>query len=67
MKARRGGYTSYAIGVGIVWAVILVLMSLFGPADKRPDIFKVFGGFAIGWVSATIARRVYPPPKRQRP
>jgi hypothetical protein len=24
----------------------------------------VFGGWVIGWLSATIARIVYPPPKR---
>jgi hypothetical protein len=24
----------------------------------------VFGGWWIGWLSATIARAVYPPPKR---
>jgi len=26
----------------------------------------VFGGFVIGWLSATIARYVYPPPKKYR-
>jgi hypothetical protein len=26
----------------------------------------VFGGFAIGWLSATIARSVYPPPKSRK-
>jgi hypothetical protein len=49
-----------------VWAVILVVISLAGPADKRNNIFLVFAGFAIGWVSATIARYVYPPPKKYR-
>ena len=29
--------------------------------------FLVFGGFVIGWLSATIARYVYPPPKKYRP
>jgi len=66
MNARRGTYTSYSIAVGIVWAVILVLVSLFGPADKRHTFFVVFGGFVIGWLSATIARYVYPPPKKYR-
>jgi len=27
-------------------------------------ILLVFFGFCIGWVSTTIARYVYPPPKR---
>jgi hypothetical protein len=49
-----------------VWAVILVLVSLLGSADKRDKFFLVFLGFAVGWVSATIARYVYPPPKNYR-
>ena len=64
MNARMRTYTSYSIGVGIVWAVILVLTSLLASADKRHTIFLVFGGFVIGWLSATIARYVYPPPKK---
>jgi membrane-associated phospholipid phosphatase len=49
-----------------VWAVILILTSLLASPSKAHTIFVVFGGFAIGWLSATIARYVYPPPKRQR-
>lgn len=64
MNAQRGTYTAYSIGVGTVWAAILVIASLVSPADKRKTIFLTFGGFTIGWVSATIARYVYPPPKR---
>jgi len=30
------------------------------------SIYVVFGGFVIGWLSATIARYVYPPPKKYR-
>jgi hypothetical protein len=59
-------YTAYSIGVGIVWAIVLMLASLLDPAGKRNNIFLVFFGFAIGWVSATIARYVYPPPKKYR-
>jgi tetrahydromethanopterin S-methyltransferase subunit F len=66
MNARKRSYTVYGIGVGIVWAVILVVVSLFSPAGKRHTVFTVFGGFVIGWVSATIARYVYPPPKKYR-
>ncbi len=66
MNARMRTYTAYSMGVGIVWAILLVLASLFDPAGRRNDIFLVFFGFAIGWVSATIARYVYPPPKKYR-
>jgi uncharacterized membrane protein YgaE (UPF0421/DUF939 family) len=66
MNPQRRSYTTYSIAVAIVWAVILVLASLFASAGKRHDIFVVFGGFVIGWLSATIARYVYPPPKKYR-
>lgn len=67
MTARTGSYTTYSVGVGIVWAVLLVLASVLAPAGKLHTIFVVFGGFVIGWLSATIARYVYPPPKKYRP
>jgi hypothetical protein len=60
-------YTAYSIAVGIVWAVLLLLLvSLLASPAKRNTFFVIFGGFAIGWLSATIARYVYPPPKKYR-
>jgi hypothetical protein len=66
MSTRVRTYTAYSIGVGVVWAIVLVLASLLASAGRRNSIFVVFGGFAIGWISATIARYVYPPPKKYR-
>ena len=66
MNSRMRSYAAYSVGVGIVWAIRLVLAWLLGPAGKRNNVFLVFFGFAIGWVSATIARYVYPPPKKYR-
>lgn len=66
MNARMRTYTAYSAGVGIVWAVLLVLVSLLAPAGKRNNILLGFAGFVIGWLSATIARYVYPPPKKYR-
>ena len=66
MSAPMRSYTAYSIAVGIVWAVLLPLVSSFASASKRDNIFLVFLGFAIGWLSATIARYVYPPPKKYR-
>ncbi|MDA8320159.1 MAG: hypothetical protein M0030_10200 [Actinomycetota bacterium] len=66
MNARLRSYPVYGLGVGVVWAVILVLVSLFGRDERRRTTFLVFGGFASGWVSATIARSVYPPPRKYR-
>jgi hypothetical protein len=39
VNARKGTYTTYSIGVGIVWAVILVMVSLASSADKRHTFF----------------------------
>ena len=66
MNIRTRSYTTYSIGVGIVWAVILVVTSVSASAARWHTILVVFGGFVIGWLSATIARYVYPPPKKYR-
>ena len=66
MNPRMRSYTAYSIAVAIVWAVLLVLVSLVDSASVRHNVFVVFGGFVIGWLSATIARYVYPPPKKYR-
>lgn len=46
--------------------MILVLAWLLDPAGDRPYVLLVLLGFALGWTSATIARWVYPPPKKYR-
>ena len=64
MRRRFSTYTSYSIACAIVWAVILAGVSLTADAATRREFLLVCGGWAIGWLSATIARAVYPPPKR---
>jgi hypothetical protein len=66
MRTLRRTYTGYSIGVAIAWALRLVLVWRFAPADKRKSNILVFLGFVIGWTSATIARQVYPPPAKYR-
>ena len=60
----RNTYTGYSIGCAIVWAVILAAVSLAADYPTRHKFMMVFAGWVIGWLSATIARAVYPPPKR---
>jgi hypothetical protein len=36
---------------------------IYGKESMQP-ILLVFFGWCIGWVSETIARYIYPPPKR---
>jgi hypothetical protein len=62
---RHRSYTVYSIGCGVVWAVILIIAAAKGSSSLH-NLLMVFGGFAIGWLSATIARSVYPPPKSRR-
>jgi hypothetical protein len=50
-----------------VWAVILIVSATTASASKQNTIRLVGLGWAIGWLSATIARAVYPPPKSRHP
>ncbi|MGH3522957.1 MAG: hypothetical protein ACRDU4_09030 [Mycobacterium sp.] len=63
MRRHRNTYTGYSIGCAVVWAVILAVVSAVADTATRHTIVLVFGGWVIGWLSATIARAVYPPPK----
>jgi hypothetical protein len=62
VMSLRKTYTGYSIGCAVVWGVILTIAEVFYP--NRLHTFRlVGGGWLIGWVSATIARSVYPPPE----
>jgi hypothetical protein len=57
-------YWSYSAGLAIAWAVHLILARMIRGREGAQVNLLVFFGFCIGWVSTTIARYVYPPPKR---
>ncbi len=57
-------YWMYSIGCFVVWGVILVVVAAQGTSEKTHTILLVLAGWVIGWVSGTIARFVYPPPRR---
>ena len=62
--SRFRNYWIYSAGLAVVWAIALILaFTIRGLAGGRVFLL-VFGGFCIGWVTTTIARFVYPPPKR---
>jgi len=63
MRRRSNSYTGYSIACAIVWAVILAVVSAVGDSKTTHTFVLIFGGWWIGWLSATIARAVYPPPK----
>jgi hypothetical protein len=66
MKLSLKTYTAYSIGCAVVWAVILAAVASEASKDTLHTFFLLFLGWVIGWLSATIARAVYPPPKSWR-
>ena len=61
---RFRNYWIYSAGLAIAWAVVLLLALVIRGTQSAQTLLLVFFGFCIGWVSTTIARYVYPPPKR---
>lgn len=61
--SRFRNYWIYSAGLAIVWAVVLTLALMTRGKTNAQPYLLVFAGFCIGWVSTTIARFVYPPPK----
>jgi hypothetical protein len=61
---RFRNYWTYSAGLAIAWAVVLILARAIRGSESAQTYLLVFLGFCIGWVSTTIARYVYPPPKR---
>lgn len=63
MRLRRN-YWVYSAGLAVAWAVVFAVRAAMGDQATMSTVVNVFAGFVIGWVSATIARYVYPPPVR---
>ena len=62
----RNTYTGYAIGCAIVWALIWMIVPRTASKETVDKLKVMFPGWVVGWTSATIARYVYPPPKKKR-
>ena len=65
--SRFRNYWIYSAGLAVVWAIILIVVFTTRGAGVGDTLLLVFGGYCIGWVTTTIARFVYPPPKRWVP
>lgn len=61
---RFRNYWIYSVGLAIAWVVVLMLTLTIRGEEGAQTTLLVFFGFCIGWVSTTIARYVYPPPRR---
>jgi flagellar biosynthesis protein FliR len=57
-------YLAYSIGCAVAWGVVWVIVAITAPKSTIDHVAYVFGGWVIGWVSASIARMVYPPPRQ---
>jgi hypothetical protein len=67
LRKHSNTYAGYSIACAVVWAIVLGAVWV-GADNATRHTFAVFsGGWAIGWLSATIARFVYPPPKPRKP
>ncbi len=60
---RFRNYWTYSAGLAIAWVVALILVQIIRGSEDVQRTLLVFFGFCIGWISTTIARYVYPPPK----
>ena len=58
-------YTAYSIGCAIAWAVLWIILATTAKKETLNDVLMVFTGWLIGWTSATLARSLYPPPKKR--
>ncbi len=67
ITARRSTYASYSVGSAAVWTVILAVGRRRLDARTWDTLRLVAGGWWTGWLSATIARVGYPPPKPLTP
>jgi hypothetical protein len=66
MRTRLKTYTAYGIGSAVAWLVILAIATGAADESKRRTIRLTCADWWLGWLSATIARQVYPPPLRWR-
>jgi hypothetical protein len=62
---RLSTYTAYSIGCAIAWALLWAILATTADKETLRRVLLVFLGWCIGWLSATIARAVYPPPKKR--
>jgi hypothetical protein len=63
MHAGLRSYKAYSFGCVLVWLIILAIAA-GADESKRRTIQLTCASWWLGWLSATIARHVYPPPSR---
>lgn len=66
MHASTRSYAAYGIASALAWLVVLAVTARTADEGKRRAVRLTCAGWWLGWLSATIARQVYPPPRRWR-
>jgi hypothetical protein len=62
LRVQFRNYWVYSAGLLIAWLALFGVVALVH--HQKLHTFVLVGlGFLIGWISTTIARYVYPPPK----
>ena len=64
---RINSYAGYGIACAAVWALILAVAQRRLEPGTRTTLRLACAGWWSGWTSATIARVLYPPPKKLEP
>jgi len=60
----RVDYLGWSLACGIAWAVIWILLATLAGMNTVHTFGYIFVGWVIGWGMATLARAVYPAPRR---
>jgi hypothetical protein len=60
MKLRARTYKAYSIGCVIAWAAVLLTVRTRRDSATFRSVRLFCLGWWMGWLSATIARAVYP-------
>jgi hypothetical protein len=67
MRPRLNTYTAYSVGCAATWAAILLAAQRLADTETRKAMQLGCAAWWSGWMSATIARVGYPPPKKLGP
>ncbi|HVS58526.1 MAG TPA: hypothetical protein VHD60_02175 [Candidatus Saccharimonadales bacterium] len=59
MTFKRRSYATWSIACFAVWAIIFVVGFVFNLHRDGHPVLYVFFGWVLGWLGATIARRIY--------
>jgi hypothetical protein len=66
MKLIQKNYVGYSIACAVAWAIVLSVVAGTASGATTHALLLVALGWWIGWIAATLARLVYPPPRRWR-